>query len=202
MQYHYLLSGLPELHFDSKAPNMEQLLSLMQELLSKKDWQLVELILKDPQNLPLPEEAEETTLSEYDQHINLYYEQGEHCSNAFLREWFRFNRDMNNYLTGIVCKKYKLDLSKYIIGKMPEEISPEIIDLDGISNLYERERRQDLIRWIWLEEHTGFKTFDIENVLVYLMQAQILNRWSKISQEKGQQRFDEMIDVINKQISI
>lgn len=194
MRYYYLLTGLQELSAEGHAPALEDLLEQMQQQMPASDWALVELLRRAPQTIELPEEEDEPSpLSEADRKTALYYEQGLHCRNRFVREWFAFNRDMNNILTAAICRKHGLDLSKAVIGEMPDEVMPEVQALSGVEDLYEREKRQDAIRWAWLEEHTLFRNFEVENVLAYYLQTVMLHRWDLLTKEEGERVFREML---------
>jgi hypothetical protein len=60
--------------------------------------------------------------------------------------------------------------------------------------LLERERQIDELRWKWLDENSVFEYFSVERLFVFLQKLDILQRWSKLDNEAGMQRYIEMID--------
>jgi hypothetical protein len=97
MTYEYLLAGLPELKAGSDSPiSLEKLDELLDEQLSGADKQLLDLL-----RVPI----DEVTL-----------EQGLKAKNRFVREWFAFNRDMNNVLVAQICRKHGFDVKQQVVG--------------------------------------------------------------------------------------
>lgn len=238
MGYECLLAGLPELKAGGEAPmTMEALLALLEETMSEKDKQLLDL-------LRLPSDAPEiveqvaayddtiigqpswwdearSVLSEADLRTQLKYEKGLKCRNRFVRDWFYFNQDMNNVLTATICRKHGYDVRKAIVGhnQVAEILCKnlqqkdfglggamdnlhEVMSLVDVENLMEREKRMDAIRFVWLEEHTLFIHFSVENVLAYYLQAEMLNRWSLLTVEQGEKVFRELVADMKKGIKL
>lgn len=223
MEYHYLLSGLEDLQENqAMSLPYDKLLELMHELMSEKDWQYIELLQRtsdDPAILALMEDDavkdrfEETQLSEQDFRTQLLYEQGLQCKNKFLRDWFAFNLDMNNVLAAAVCVKHGLDISKVVVGnsEVADELRKstsmsknnqlaamlpdlkEIIAVAEISDLMQREKHIDALRWQWIEDHTIFEFFNLEAVLAYYLKATILHRWDNLSVEEGEKVFRALV---------
>lgn len=193
MKYYYLLTGLQDLQRDGKAMKMEDLLEQMQQQMPASDWALVELLRQDPQAEVLPEDEEPSLLSEADRKTQQYYARGCQSKNAFVRDWFCYNRDLNNLLTAAICRKHGLDVEKSVIGELPDDVAPEIKALSEVENLFDREKRQDALRWEWLEERTLFNNFDVENVLCYYLQCEILHRWDGLTMEEGEKVFKALV---------
>lgn len=219
MKYEFLISGLPELKQGSLL-STEALSELLEEQLSAKDKELWRSLLQDRcAEGPATPEGQ------------MIVEMAETCKNPFLKEWFAFNRDLNNVLTAAICRKHNLDLRKQIkveseseserlgvysvaqqilanpnakdfglTGTMP--IVDEILAIANIENLLERERAIDAIRQAWLEEKTLFLDFDIEKVLSYWLQNEILHRWDALTMETGQRIFRELVQDMKKSIKI
>ena len=79
---------------------------------------------------------------------------------------------------------------------------PEVMSLVEVENLMEREKRMDALRFAWLEEETLFVDFSIENVLAYYLQAEMLNRWSLLTVEQGEQVFRTLVADMKKGIKL
>lgn len=159
----------------------------------------------------IAEEKSINGLSWSDQLSSLYFKHGINCKNSFVSEWFDYNLNVTNVLTAISCVKHGYDKQKAIVGY--NEISeiirtsnsrdfgiraefPEVEEILRIaeeSDLYERERKIDWMKWEWLEEKGFFHYFDVEHLFVYLVRLQLLTRWVQLEKETGKQVFRNMI---------
>lgn len=107
----------------------------------------------------------------------LYYAYAMKNPNKFVSDWFELNLNINNMLTAITCRKHGLDKSGYIVGD--NEVAqalrtsnardfglgdtvdylPDLGRIAEETDLMAREKKVDLLKWEWLEEHTFFKPF-------------------------------------------
>jgi hypothetical protein len=62
------------------------------------------------------------------------------------------------------------------------------------SNLLERERKLDELRWKWLDDNSVFNYFTVERLFVFLVKVGIVERWSALDADKGMQRYNTMIN--------
>ncbi len=150
-------------------------------------------------------------LSWENQFISEYYEFAFKCRNKFIREWFTFEMNFNNVITGIIADLYNLNTEKQLIGtnEVTEAIKSvrakdfglarEYDFIDKLLNLFEnatiteREKGIDQIKWEKLNQMTTFFYFSIENVLAYLIKVRILERWTLLDEEKGRETFEQII---------
>ena len=202
MTYEYLLAGLPELKAGADAPvSLEKLDELFDEQLSESDKRLLDL-------LRVPIDAE--TLA-----------QGLHAKNRFVREWFAFNRDMNNVLVAQICCKHGFDVKQQIVGddEVAEQLRThsaqkdfglsevmgefqEILALAQIEDLMAREKAIDAIRFEWLSTRTEFDFFSAEMVFAYYLEAVMLHRWSILTVEEGERVFRGMVAEMKKGVRL
>ena len=202
MTYEYLLAGLPELKAGADAPvSLEKLDELFDEQLSESDKRLLDL-------LRVPIDAE--TLA-----------QGLHAKNRFVREWFAFNRDMNNVLVAQICRKHGFDVKQQIVGddEVAEQLRThsaqkdfglsevmgefqEILALAQIEDLMAREKAIDAIRFEWLSTRTEFDFFSAEMVFAYYLEAVMLHRWSILTVEEGERVFRGMVAEMKKGVRL
>lgn len=151
-------------------------------------------------------------LSWEDQLTTLYFETAVQCGNRFISAWFEFNLAISNILTAINCRNYSIDLKGAIVGSTElsgvirsssardfgiRHIFPYLDDVMRIAdetNLLEREKKTDLLKWSWIAENTFHIFFGIENIFAYLLQTEILERWIHLNQETGNQIFRDFID--------
>lgn len=229
MEYHYLLAGLDELQEGQKSRlAQDKLLELLHEQMSASDFKLIELLQKrydDPSVVALMEEDtvkdrfQEYALSKEDFQTQLLYEEGMKCSNKFVRRWFEFNLNLNNVLAAAVCQKHDYETEKVIVGDnevaqllrkggvhknqnlaavLPE--LKEMIAISEISNLLDREKHIDALRWQWIDEATLFCYFQIDNVLAYYLKSQILHRWDDLTKQQGEQVFRRLLQEMKKDV--
>jgi hypothetical protein len=153
----------------------------------------------------IPEENFEMILAEG------YYSYVSQVDNDFLRKWFEFEQDANNILTAVISRKYNRDLSKEIVGETPvtqeliatrkksQEIMTDNDYLDSLlqiaeeEDFYLRERKVDLLKWDYLDEHTFFHYFTIEKVIGYLIKLFIVFRWKVLDKDTGREMFEKLI---------
>ena len=202
MTYEYLLAGLPELKAGSDAPiSLEKLDELLDEQLTENDKAYLAL-LRAP--------MDEATLAE-----------GLKASNVFVREWFAFNRDMNNVLVAQICRKHNFDPKNQIVGEgeVAEHLRThttqkdfglnevmdepqELLALAEITDLMAREKAQDAIRFEWLQTRTEFDFFSAEMVFAYYLEAVMLHRWSLLTIEEGEKIFRELVADMKKGVKL
>ena len=193
MTYEYLLTGLPELKAGSDAPiSLEKLDELLDEQLSQSDKKLLDLL-----RVPI----DEATL-----------EEGLKAKNRFVREWFAFNRDINNVMVAQICRKHGFNAKQQIVGE--DEVAEQlrthstqkdfglnelsgdyqaVLALAQIEDLMQREKAIDAIRFEWLQERTEFDFFSPEMVFAYYLEAVMLHRWSLLTVEEGEKVFRALV---------
>lgn len=151
-------------------------------------------------------------LSWEDQLTTLYFNAAIQCRNQFISEWFEFNLAITNIFTAINSRNFTIDLSGTIVGtgELAETIRSsnakdfgikpifpyldEVIRIADETNLLEREKKTDLLKWSWIEEKSFHHNFNIENVFAYLLQTEILERWINLNHETGSKVFKDFVD--------
>jgi len=151
-------------------------------------------------------------LSWEDQLTTLYFNASIKCPNPFIAEWFEFNLDITNIFTAINSRNFSIDLSGAIVGtnELAETIRnsnakdfgiapifsclDEVMRIADETNLLEREKKTDLLKWSWIEEKVFHYNFSIENIFAYLLQTEILERWINLNHETGSKVFKDFID--------
>ena len=139
-----------------------------------------------------------------------------------MRDWFAYNMDVNNVLAATVAIKHGMDVQKVVVGEteVAQELRKsgsagnnarlaalvpdlkEVVDIAAISNLLDREKHIDALRWQWLENRTLFEVFNIEAVLAYYLKASILHRWDNLTVEQGEQVFRAMVADMKKGVNL
>lgn len=150
-------------------------------------------------------------LSWRDQLTSLFYQSAIRCSNVFVRRWFEFCLNINNVLTAYTCRKHGFDLGSSIVGDNEVahllrsshsrdfgvgDFFPQadaVLRIAEETDLLDRERKIDLLKWEWIEENTVFEYFTIEAVAAYLMKLEIIERWLPLNKDEGAAIFRELI---------
>ena len=70
---------------------------------------------------------------------------------------------------------------------------PDLWRIAEETDLMVREKKVDLLKWEWAEEHTFFKPFDIESVFAYLLKLEMIERWVMLDKATGEKTFREIV---------
>ena len=150
----------------------------------------------------------------------LYYEAAMKCGNEFLHAWFEMNLNMGNLLSVFSCRKYGLNKDHFIIGnnEVAEwlrksgsrenqfgdtfDYMSELVQIVEEEEPIVREKRLDVLRWKWLEEQTFFKTFDIESVLTYMLQLEMIERWVALDKTLGDNTFRKLVAAMKQESAL
>jgi hypothetical protein len=141
----------------------------------------------------------------------LFYEHATRLNDDFLRNWFTFNRDMNNLTTAIICRKYDIPHEYQVLGSdeisetirkshardfgLSAEISyiDDLINIMKDDNIQEREKAIDQIKWNYLDEVTFFEYFTMDRILAFTIKLGMVERWLAIDKEHGSKLFNELL---------
>jgi len=150
----------------------------------------------------------------------LFYDYAMQADNGFVRSWYSFNLDVNNIQTAITARKYELDMQKVIVGQNETAhalrtsgardwgLSQELDYFDDVVRLLDedelayRERKADMLRWRWLEDNTFFNYFGVERLFSYMVRLGMVERWTSLDKEKGQQLFRQLIGELKEQTEV
>lgn len=196
----------------------EDIIQLMREFDHPKDSRLLPYIHTFYTTLDDDKfELEGTSREDY--LAGLYYDYAMNVENEFLHKWFSFNLNVNNLLSAVNCRNHGYDPRTLILGNnevanLLKQSNARDFGLTGIfdeldlvlriaeeSNLLERERKIDALKWAWLEENTFFHYFGVEKVLAYVIKLEILERWKFLTVENGAQIFRALLDELKQGVS-
>lgn len=169
----------------------------------------------------LSEESEEEDVSEENfgeeklvevKFEEMFFDIALKSSNRFIKSWFTFTRDFNNFLAALSCRKLNLDPAKHLVGKYPlvEAISrsqsadfglksevdylDKLLQAAELDDMLERERRLDIIKWEMASELTTWDYFNINFILAFFIKAGIVSRWRKLDTKIGEEMFKRLFD--------
>lgn len=149
-----------------------------------------------------------------------YYSYAMKCKNQFVSKWFAFSLLTNNVMVALTARKHKMEVASLIVGEADfcEEIrtsnardfglSAEVDEMDtlmkiaDITELLEREKRLDMLRWKWMEDASVFNYFTVERLFVFLLQLEMIERWISLDKEKGNEMFRSLIDKLKDEVQI
>ena len=150
-----------------------------------------------------------------DELSRLYFAHALQTKNEFVRSWFTFERDTNNLFTVFTGQKHNFDARPSIIGD--DEVSNalrtsplpdfglstslsyfnDIKRIAWLDDAVDIERELDAYRFRWLADGTFFHYFTVEKVFAYVIMIDIIERWSRLDAETGQQVFRNLIGDIS-----
>ena len=155
-----------------------------------------------------------------DQLAGLYYHYALKSSNDFIARWYEFNLNVNNILVASSARKFHFDATNFIIGDNEVArairttsardwgLSGTIEYLEQVqriaeeTDLIEREKKIDLLKWNWLEEQTFFHYFSIERLFAYLLKLEIIERWLSLNKQLGEQQLREMVSRLKSEVKM
>ena len=185
------------------------------EVSAKEFPSYLSIFISDYFNTP----AESAVLHE-DHLAALYYEYAMNCGNKFVSSWFEFNLTINNILIAFSARKYKWDVAQNVVGNtevcealrtsgardfgLSGEVDclEQLMKISEITELVEREKKLDSLRWNWMEEATFFDYFTVERIFAFLLQLEMIERWIALDKEKGNQLFRSIIDALKDEVQI
>ncbi len=143
---------------------------------------------------------------------SFYMDYGMKSENSLIAKWFELNLNIGNVLSSIYSRKYNLPIDHVVVGNnevaqtirenpnardfglsMELDYFDPLVRLSEETDIYDRERKIDKLRWDWLEENTVFDYFNIDYIFAYLCKLQILERWVSLNAEEGERVFRELI---------
>lgn len=153
-----------------------------------------------------------TDMSWEDQLTCLYYEYTSNVSNDFLRTWFEFERNVKNILTGLTARRHKIPVENMLIGDNTVTngirksnardfgLSAEfpfvdkLIQINENSNLLEREKAIDQLKWNYIDDLNTFNYFSIEVILGFVLKLAMVERWLKLDKKSGEEMFRRLLN--------
>ena len=175
--------------------------------------EFLEEAIKEPEKLPAylehfihafkNESALHEKLSWENQLTWEYYRYLKDLKNKFLSEFFSFEWNLKNVMTGLMARKNDRPVEGELIGDdmitnsirkshardfgIANEF-PEVENLINISektSLLEREKEIDLLKWKHIDQLNTFNYFTIEVILGHVLKTEMVDRWLQLDEETG-----------------
>lgn len=146
----------------------------------------------------------------------MFYEHVKLFKNRFLKEWYSFLLVNNNILSAINCRNDGSDIAPQMVGsgelveaftrsqaadfglKREIDFLEPLLQTTEQTDILERERRLDMLKWNMADEITTFDYFNINKILAFLVKAGIVYRWSKLDSKIGAEMFEKLVADIRK----
>jgi hypothetical protein len=140
-----------------------------------------------------------------------FYSSVINSDNQFIVQWYNFLRNFNNILSAINCRKQGADIPPQLVGsgdlvdalsrsqapdfglKKEVDYLESLLQIAEINDIFERERRIDLLKWEMADDITTFNYFTIERILAFFVKAGIVYRWLKLDAKIGAQMFQKLV---------
>lgn len=138
--------------------------------------------------------------------IEAYYAECEKSGNRFLKEWYRFDRNLRNIIAAYTARGKDEPVADSLVGSGDivrsltrsaaadfglrgelEYIDRLLTALSDEPNIIEKERAIDLIRWEEAGELARFDYFNMNTILCYLVRVNIIHRWIALDPETGRE---------------
>lgn len=171
-QYYYLISSLPMLEFNMKMPfTYNDFILQCEEQLEGSDLAAIKRSSISP-----PESCDERS--------------------SMLRKWKTFDMCLRNELARHRSSKLSKDPSKHIRGEECSDLFISSFARWAVNEdlSIETELAIDRIRWQKIEELKQGHYFDIDNLIAYALQLQILERWQRINSGNGMGILEELME--------
>ena len=141
-----------------------------------------------------------------------YYDLCERKGCRFLRAWAVFDRNLRNLTAAVTARAAGRPVEEVTVGggDVVEQLQRssaadfglrgELPYVDALiaavndeTNLVEKERKIDLIRWNEAVELATFDYFDIDAILSYLVRVNIVARWTRLDPAQGRAMFERLV---------
>ena len=94
------------------------------------------------------------------------------------------------------------DSSDVILTKNDLNSILKLIKISEITELVEREKKLDALRWNWMEDAIFFDYFTIERIFAFLLKLEMIERWISLDKERGNQLFRSIIESLKNEVQI
>lgn len=189
--YEYIIASLPVLRAEDAELNKHAVVAkdLVDEIhgqLSARDAVVLDQLLEgyDPERLDAG-----------------FYTRVLQHRNRFIREWFRFDLDLRNttvsFLNRSLARPDEQDMI-LLEGRETEEFFEKDAAKGALesSDILERERNLDDLRWQKIDELTAMDSLNLEVILGYVAKLKIIDRWLQLDPESGRALFRKLVEDI------
>ncbi len=142
------------------------------------------------------------------------------CPNKLIRDWYRLNLDITNFLTAVLARQQGWNVNDYIQGdgEVQEMIRENKTKDFDLSKLYDyvkelvkivdeadpvrKEKLIDAFKWIWLDESTFYDPFTINELFAYMCKLEMQHRWANLDVQTGEETFKQIIENLRSEAKV
>ena len=188
--YHYIITGLPELvlNADNKGFSYDDIRESIYLSSGEKDRRLMEWFDFG---------ADESNLNSH------FYRAALKSKNRFIRQYFALDLEIRNRKVDFVSDKMNLDGQKYKVSTCSNidlGLTQEQLDkLSGIfsnKNILEKEQLLDKFKWDYITDMNPYGTFNMDVILAFLAKGKLIDRWNKLDKKTGEEMFRKLVDEV------
>ena len=183
--YIYIVAGLPELTlaFENSGFSYDSVKGYFYSLLSEKDRQTVDFFEEGFDDEKLNPE---------------FYEKALAHKNHFIRDYFHFDLHARNMKVAYLGKRLNQSVDKYLIETKENDFEDEkrVQAVFDIQDFVLREQQMDKLKWDKASEIVRMEYFSLNVILAFLLKAKLIERWSKLDKEKGNEMFKQLVDEV------
>ena len=195
--YVYIIAGLPDFTPDWRQgeKSLDEYLDQVKELLSEKDNEVLDFIIKgfDKNQIGLD-----------------FYKEALSHRLGFIREFFLFDFNVRNrkvrYLNQALGRAPEKDILKLTDPEAEEngieQEEPEFKEAEKLQKILEgndilsRERGIDDLYWEKIDEITLFDYLNFDKILGVIVKMMIIRRWLILDEETGRAMFKKLVDEV------
>jgi len=169
-EYYYLIASLPMLDFaTAPAVSYDDFLEYCKEQLTEKDMEIILRATIEPIHTAID-------------------------SCATLQKYREFDRQLRNELVVVRAAKKEKEKSDYIRGEYYANpfLAHYVHVVFSQDSPREAERMLERMRWEAIEDLKSGHYFDVDYLVAYALELQILERWGKIDKAKGREILEEI----------
>jgi hypothetical protein len=145
-----------------------------------------------------------------------FYAQTAQSDNRFMREWYEFDRTLRNICAAVAARRASRPVEDVLIGggvvvealkraagndfglKGEVEYADQVVQLmTEVTDLLEKERRLDVLRWTMADQLTAFNYFDMDRVLACMVKVNLVHRWRTLDPKIGAEMFDHLLQTLS-----
>ena len=195
--YVYIIAGLPDFTPDWRQgeKGLDEYLEQVRELLSAKDNEVVDLIIKGFDKNQIG----------YD-----FYKEALSSKIGFIREFFQFDLEVRNQKVRYLNQALGRDPEKDVLSLRDPELEetglepedPEFKEAARMQSILEendilsRERGIDDLYWEKIDELTLFDYLNLDKILGVIAKMMIIRRWIILDEETGRAMFKRLVDEV------
>ena len=195
--YVYIIAGLPDFTPDWRQgeKGLDEYLEQVRELLSAKDNEVVDLIIKGFDKNQIG----------YD-----FYKEALSNKIGFIREFFQFDLEVRNQKVRYLNQALGRDPEKDVLSLRDPELEetglepedPEFKEAARMQSILEgndilsRERGSDDLYWEKIDELTLFDYLNLDKILGVIAKMMIIRRWIILDEETGRAMFKRLVDEV------